>query len=462
MLKRLIHFCIGLVLLFSLSSGMDASASTGTATIITARCTYKASCNSTIINKARDGSRSSEWYSAAAKGSYIELTIPSGYKAGALYILWNSPPRPWKLIASSNGSFWTVLARAGQSGILNELVKFSKSYKYLRVVSETAGWKMQVGELQVWSQGKLPTSIQAWNPIPSKVDMMVLSAHPDDEVIYFGGTLPYYAGQLGKSAITVYMSGDTFGRRLEALNVQYTLGVRNYPVFLGFKNEYTSTLEDTARIWGMDRTIGAVVELLRRYKPDVVVTHDINGEYGHGHHRMTAYAVEKAVLYAGNPAKYPVSASQYGVWQVKKCYLHLYPTGRIKMNWRKPLSAFGGKTALDMARRGYDLYVSQHFRPRPINDYGEFDCSLFGLYYTSVGNDTHGGDFFENIDGPTPSPSPSPSPTDTPSASTPLPAETVLPNYPQPSIVVSADPSPSPEPISKADPATAAETTPLP
>ena len=128
-----------------------------------------------------------------------------------------------------------------------------------------------------------------------------------------------------------------------------------------------------------------------------MLTHDLDGEYGHGAHRVTADATLYCVEHAADASFQEKSAALYGTSQVKKLYLHLYPENQITMDWRVPLEAFGGKTGLELAREAYALHVTQQTTPFVIEDSGETSCALFGLAYTTVGADTAGGDFFENI-----------------------------------------------------------------
>ena len=71
----------------------------------------------------------------------------------------------------------------------------------------------------------------------------------------------------------------------------------------------------------------------------------MKGDQGHleGHRRLTA----------ADGTRYLESAEKYGAWQVKKLYLHLYDTASITMDWRVPLAAFDGKTALYYAKKNY-------------------------------------------------------------------------------------------------------------
>ena len=55
-----------------------------------------------------------------------------------------------------------------------------------------------------------------------------------------------------------------------------------------------------------------VTELIRQYKPDVMLTHDINGEYGHGAHKLCASVAQYCVERTGDEAFMPESAEKWG------------------------------------------------------------------------------------------------------------------------------------------------------
>ena len=147
-----------------------------------------------------------------------------------------------------------------------------------------------------------------------------------------------------------------------------------------------------------------VVALLRRYKPEVVVTQALDGEYGHAAHVICARSMSRACELAADPSYDPESAAEYGVWRVKKVYLHKGDQPTTVMDWRQPLSAFGGKTGFDIACEAYKLHDSQ---PQPRNgkkslyevadEKAEHSSFVYTLIHSTVGEDTVGGDFFENI-----------------------------------------------------------------
>ena len=111
-----------------------------------------------------------------------------------------------------------------------------------------------------------------------------------------------------------------------------------------------------------------------------------------------------------DPSFCPDSANKHGVWDVPKTYFHLYEENKITMNWDVPLSAFNGKTAFEMTVEGFACHKSQHWTwfndwihgkaGSPVekaSDIKTYSPCEYGLYRTTVGNDTVGGDFLENI-----------------------------------------------------------------
>jgi hypothetical protein len=139
------------------------------------------------------------------------------------------------------------------------------------------------------------------------------------------------------------------------------------------------------------------VEMLRRFKPVVVVGQDLNGEYGHGAHKLNALTLTEALDLSGDGKNFPQTAAAYGVWDVPKAYLHLYAENGLVMDWDIPLSRFGGRTAFEMAVEGFAKHVSQqpYFSVRQSGTWQ--DCRKFGLYRSTVGPDVEKNDLFENI-----------------------------------------------------------------
>ena len=96
----------------------------------------------------------------------------------------------------------------------------------------------------------------------------------------------------------------------------------------------------------------------------------------------------------------PDSAAQYGTFQVKKLYLHLYPEHRIQLDVWTPLQSFSGKNVVEIAREAFKCHLSQAKASHYHDDSkGVYSLSDYGLYFSSVGADTKGkNDMFEHID----------------------------------------------------------------
>ena len=181
-----------------------------------------------------------------------------------------------------------------------------------------------------------------------------------------------------------------------------------YPEFIGLVDKNGKTVEGQYTAWkGKNRVLRLVTEVIRKHQPEVMVTHGENGEYGHGAHKATCDAAKQCVKLAAKSGSYPNSVKEYGTWQVKKLYLHEYTKKVIPCDWNIPLEAFGGKTGYEVAAESFQFHRSQIRRNWAMEPDGtvrnnkgvlEHDNSLFGLYFTKVGDDTGIGDFMEHID----------------------------------------------------------------
>lgn len=350
-------------------------------------------------------------YTKATEGGTITLTREDGISS--LYVVFDRIPEQWTLTDTATGES----ATCGENAFLHEYVDvsalFGGSCEQLTLSFDSS---VSVAEVYGFSEGELPEWVQIWQPPCEKADLLMFSSHADDEHLFFAGILPYYAVERGMTVQVAYIVShfDTHERPHEQLDGLWTVGIRNYPIMTDFPDLYSES-EDYARAVfsayevEFEDFVSFAAETLRRFKPLVVMTHDVNGEYGHGTHILCSKAVMEAVTNSGDAEFYPESADQYGVWQPEKTYIHLYEENPITMNWDIPLESFGGKTAFEVSRLGFDCHASQHWtwfygwvygKNYPVNaaaDIRTYSPCNYGLYQTTVGVDTVGGDFFENV-----------------------------------------------------------------
>ncbi len=350
--------------------------------------------------------------SVYGKGSMI--TVRSDVPIAAVYVKFDREPPEWTL--SANG----VSVRRGRYGFWHEFCDLAALGGPAREVTlhfDTE--KAEICDIYVFSEGDIPDWVQRWQPAEGYSDLVLLSTHADDEQLFFLGVLPYYAGEMGYEVQVVYFTNhlNTRNRPHELLNGLWTVGVRRYPVIgaLGdYWDGYNETLEysySAAAREGISRDdlIAFQVAVLRRFRPQVVVGHDINGEYGHPQHKINTDTLIPALAFAANASYMPESAAVYGVWDVPKTYLHLYGENRIIMDWDRPLSRFGGMTAYEVSKLGYACHLSQQYawftdwingkygQYTKATDIRSYKPTEYGLYRSLVGADAVGGDFFENL-----------------------------------------------------------------
>lgn len=292
-------------------------------------------------------------YYTLGTSAVLEVENPEGISG--LYLKHYDRAVPVEVLAEQDGAW--VSAGKGEGQYLVEWFPLPEGTARVQLKCAGKG-RLFAAELALYDPGERPAHVQCWSTL-DKADMMLLVAHPDDELLWFGGLLPTYAGQRGLRVQVAYLVPSTPLRRLELLDGLWTCGVKSYPLFGGLRDVRSSTLKGQYKLWGKNRVLTTVVEMLRQVQPEVLVTQDINGEYGHGAHRVCADVCQLAVSKAADSASCRESAREYGVWQVKKLYIHLYGDTPLQLDWRQPLSAFGGKDGYTVACEALACHASQ-------------------------------------------------------------------------------------------------------
>ena len=336
-----------------------------------------------------------EDYLTTFKADSLKITAKEKFKA--LYIVWNVIPEAYTVTANGKSEKY-------QGDFLHKLIKLDD---YTNSIEISCGREEEICDIYLFRDYNFPDFVQQWESPRKQADIMVLSAHADDEYLMFGGTVPYYAKERGLQVQVVYLTAhpNEQPRPHELLDGLWTAGVKNYPV-IGIIDDIPSTpiwsISEAASLYNLEAVKEWFTEQLRRFKPSVLITHDIKGEYGHGAHKLAAKTATEAIELAGSSENYPDSAQKYGVWEVPKTYLHFWQENAIEMDWEIPLESFGGITAREAAELCYGCHKSQHKYNYTVGYKEKWDCRQFGLYRSLVGNDAK-ADFMDNIE-PLPKP----------------------------------------------------------
>ena len=424
MKKWLVLFCAVLCMILS------AAASAETAQDMVSRCTLKSNNSRYRFTKLMDGKYSTYWQTTEVVNPFLAITAPKKEKICGLYLCLTDMPSAYEIQVKQKGK-WVKYAD-GNTDFHHWYCELPGVDEARIYVTGKGKYNLCLTELKVLGAGDVPADIQRWQPTVEKADLLFVVAHPDDDLIFMGGAIPTYAVERGNQVAVAYLTYSSNMRRHELLNALWSMGVRNYPIIGSFTDRYRKEVKDAYKTCGGASVVNSwLVSMFRQYQPEVIVTHDPKGEYGHGQHKMLADACETAFDQCNDETADRASYKKYGARQPKKLYEHLNggsSDARIRLDWSVPLASLGGITGFQAAERAFTYHVSQQGTKYDVTNSGvKYSNEVFCLVRSRVGKDTAKNDFLENITElggprvtptPTPTPTPVPSPTPVPEADT--------------------------------------------
>lgn len=164
--------------------------------------------------------------------------------------------------------------------------------------------------------------------------VLVIGAHPDDEDTELltvltraeGAEAAYLSltrGEGGQNLI-----GDELGDPLGLLRTEELLAARELDGARQFFSRaydfgYTKNLDDTWAHWPRDSVLKDVVRIVRRFRPQVIVSvFSGTARDGHGQHQAAGWAAHEAFSAAADASRFPELAREEGLeaWQPQRLY----------------------------------------------------------------------------------------------------------------------------------------------
>ena len=169
--------------------------------------------------------------------------------------------------------------------------------------------------------------------------VLYVAAHPDDEntklLAYLANERKFRTGYLsltrgdgGQNLI-----GDDQGIDLGLIRTQELLSARRIDgaeqfFSRAFDFGFSKNPEEALRIWGHDKILSDVVWVIRKFRPDVIITRfPTTGEGGHGHHTASAILAGEAFDAAADSTKFPEQLKYVKVWQAKRLLWNTFNFG---------------------------------------------------------------------------------------------------------------------------------------
>ena len=157
--------------------------------------------------------------------------------------------------------------------------------------------------------------------------VLYIAAHPDDEntnliALWANGSLYQTAylsvtrGDGGQNLL-----GPELGERLGVIRTQELLAARRTDHGQQFFTRavdfgFSKSAAETLRIWDRDKILSDIVWIIRRWKPDVIVTRfSPDDDKTHGHHTASAILAREAFQAAGDPKRFPEQLAFVEVWK---------------------------------------------------------------------------------------------------------------------------------------------------
>ena len=157
--------------------------------------------------------------------------------------------------------------------------------------------------------------------------VLYVAAHPDDENT---GLIAYWANGALYDAAYLSMTRGDGGQNLIGPELREQLGVIRTQELLAARRldhgqqfftrandfGFSKSVGETLRIWDREKILADTVWVIRKFRPDVVVTRfALEDDATHGHHTASAQLAQEAFRAAADPKRFPEQLKFVQPWQ---------------------------------------------------------------------------------------------------------------------------------------------------
>ena len=208
--------------------------------------------------------------------------------------------------------------------------------------------------------------------------VLFIGAHPDDEN---SSVLAYLSK--GQKYRTAYLSltrgeggqnliGPEQGAEIGIIRTQELMAARRIDGAEQFFTRavdfgYSKTAEETFAFWGKEKILADMVWVIRKFRPDVIITRfNSDNSGGHGHHTASGILAREAFQAAQDPNRFPEQLKYVSPWKAKRLLWNSWRSSpeeinkllRIDIGEYNPLL---GKSYSEMAGESRSQHKSQGF-----------------------------------------------------------------------------------------------------
>ena len=229
--------------------------------------------------------------------------------------------------------------------------------------------------VKIDNAGELKIALEKLNVLGS---VLYIAAHPDDEntglMAYFSKGRKYRSAYLSltRGSGGQNLIGPEKGVEIGILRTQELLQARNIDGGEQYFSRaidfgYSKSADETFKFWGREAVLSDVVWIIRKYKPDIIITRfPGDGSGGHGNHTASAILAKEAFHEAADPNKFPEQLAYVQPWQAKRIFWNSWrPSDSEKSKLLKvdvgEYNPLLGKSYTELAALSRSMHKSQGF-----------------------------------------------------------------------------------------------------